>query len=286
MKTTSIRRSLLLVGMLTFHQFILADSQRPYLPEQQLQERSSMEDHSKQKQTENEQLQLKQLYDQQRTLRGITSEENVKATSAGERNAHTTVQNDENKEQQNVVERQERRRRELRERHVQQRGRIERILQERPDAAIDVIVTLDATIMGQESAAAASDFERTHAKIMSVNMSQYQAMQDDPTILLVEIDALVHPQQQQQDDDVDNDDKIFSLQYFGGQEQTPWGVAAVLQHDFTTIPSTPQPMVVTSTAGMRSSCSVKVCVIDSGCLVDHPDLVRWTLIDDVYVSKT
>lgn len=109
---------------------------------------------------------------------------------------------------------------------------------------------------------------------MTVNMSQYQAMQHDPTILLVEVDALVYPQQQQQQP---VESAVFSLQSMRGQEHTPWNVAAVLQHDFTTIPSTPQPMVVaasTSTTSMSGSCSVKVCVIDSGCLVDHPDLVR------------
>jgi hypothetical protein len=82
-------------------------------------------------------------------------------------------------------------------------------------------------------------FRRTHAVTMSVPASQVEALLQNPNVHFVEADAMAYPH----------------------AETQSWGLRAV-QADSATIPlpSTTSPCL-------------KICIVDSGLMVDHPDIV-------------
>jgi hypothetical protein len=82
-------------------------------------------------------------------------------------------------------------------------------------------------------------FERTNAVAMQIPISELDSLQDDPDVAYVEEDSIVH---------------LFA-------EKIPWGIPAIQAH--TTI--IPRP-------NTTNDC-FKICIIDSGLLVRHPDIV-------------
>jgi hypothetical protein len=82
-------------------------------------------------------------------------------------------------------------------------------------------------------------FERTNAVAMQIPVSELDSLQNDPDVAYVEEDSMVH---------------LFA-------ETIPWGIPAI-QADTTIIPR----------PNTNSDC-FKICIVDSGLLVRHSDIV-------------
>jgi hypothetical protein len=90
-----------------------------------------------------------------------------------------------------------------------------------------------------------SDFTRTNAKAMCVSESLYQSLINSPEVLFVELDA-----------------PVTTAQYtYSNGEAIPWGADRVLQSVWDEIP-------LPDEGG-----EIALCVVDSGLLVDHDDIV-------------
>jgi len=93
---------------------------------------------------------------------------------------------------------------------------------------------------GEEFKSIKSEFQRANAITKTILVSEFATYENDPNVDYIEID---HPVKQ------------FA-------EETPWGIAAV-QADV--------PMLI-PLSDPNEDC-FKICIIDSGLLVAHPDLV-------------
>jgi hypothetical protein len=82
-------------------------------------------------------------------------------------------------------------------------------------------------------------FERTNAVAMQIPVSELDSLQNDPDVAYIEEDSIVH---------------LFA-------EKISWGIPAI-QAGITIIPR----------PNMTNDC-FKICIVDSGLLVRHPDIV-------------
>lgn len=107
-----------------------------------------------------------------------------------------------------------------------------------------------------------SQLKRTNAVAMTIPKSQLEALVSDPDVLYVRQDNLVYPMQSTT---ATTSTSATSTEIIG------WGVIAVDADSDTTIPAAAAP-ASNQTAGSDSSC-FKVCVVDGGLLLSHPDIV-------------
>jgi hypothetical protein len=92
---------------------------------------------------------------------------------------------------------------------------------------------------GRRALSNVRQFERTNAVAMQISVGDLDSLQNDPDVAYVEDDSIVH---------------LFA-------EKVPWGIPAI-QADTTIIPR----------PNATNDC-FKICIVDSGLLVRHPDIV-------------
>jgi hypothetical protein len=112
------------------------------------------------------------------------------------------------------------------------------------DDAVNVIVGYKnraaiPNFEGRRPLSSIRQFDRTNAVAMQIPVSELDSLQDDPDVAYVEEDSMVH---------------LFA-------EKIPWGIPAI-QADTTIIPR----------PNTTNDC-FKICIVDSGLLVRHPDIV-------------
>jgi len=98
-----------------------------------------------------------------------------------------------------------------------------------------------------------TQFKRTNAVAMSITVEEWSELEQDPTVTYIEKDSMVYPQ--------------------SNGEEIPWGIEAVQGTSF----DIPLPDV-------ENDC-FKVCVIDSGLMVSHPDIVSANIITNFGVPR-
>lgn len=92
------------------------------------------------------------------------------------------------------------------------------------------------------------DYKYANAKVVTLPRSELAALQNDSRVAYWEEDFDVYPQQ------------VFQA------ETVPWGISTI-QADTTSIP-----------LADPNGC-FKVCIVDSGLLLPHPDIVRWPVYE-------
>jgi hypothetical protein len=112
------------------------------------------------------------------------------------------------------------------------------------DDVVDVIVGYKnraamPNFEGRMPSSNVRQFDRTNAVAMQIPISELNSLQDDPDVAYVEEDSIMH---------------LFA-------ETIPWGIPAIQAH--TTL--IPRP-------NTTDDC-FKICIVDSGLLVRHPDIV-------------
>jgi len=93
-----------------------------------------------------------------------------------------------------------------------------------------------------------SYYKRTAAVAVSVPADELDAIDNDEDVLYVEEDLRVFPH----------------------SETVPWGIQAIQASQPYSAKTIPLPQSNNKDVG----CRIKVCVVDSGLFVDHPDIVR------------
>jgi subtilisin family serine protease len=128
-----------------------------------------------------------------------------------------------------------------------------------PHDCMDVIVTV-ASFSGNtdpDLSLGTSDFQRTNAVAMScISLQTYTTLLNSPEVLLVEIDARMEPATQ-----TVQSSTAVNLTYVDGEVVT-WGASYVLQSMWDAIPD----------PNLQGP-DFAVCVVDSGLLVSHQDIV-------------
>jgi hypothetical protein len=97
-------------------------------------------------------------------------------------------------------------------------------------------------------------FERTNAMGLKVHKSQLESLLNDPAVAYVEHDRLMYPMA------------------VASSANDPWGLEVIQAHS-PNIPDGTPAQTQTS-----SNPCFKVCVVDGGLLVDHPDIVSYNRV--------
>lgn len=114
------------------------------------------------------------------------------------------------------------------------------------DELIDVIVSFKAA-RGNVDPDLTSDYTRTNAKVMrGITLELYNSLLDSDEVLAVDLDVHVST----------------ANTVYVNNEAVPWGADLILQSTWDGIPN-PSP----------SDPPMKICVVDSGLLLSHPDIV-------------
>lgn len=138
----------------------------------------------------------------------------------------------------------------IRERFLQQ----EQQQQHRSNSAcVDVIVTFVGARGNTDTSFGNSDFKRTNCKIMPcISPQVYDGLLQSSEVLAVELDEPVNPAQTT----------------WENGEAIPWGVDLAMQSSWNEIPGV-----------IQSSPPMSICVVDSGLLVAHQDIVSRRPLD-------
>lgn len=113
------------------------------------------------------------------------------------------------------------------------------------DELVTVVISYNPAVKYTRGYHVHSDFNRTVAKVETITKSELNAFLDDPLV-----------------DAVDEDVPAYPMSVFTEQgDELPWGISEV-KADSKSIPA-PDP----------SSDCFKICVVDTGVLVSHTDLV-------------
>lgn len=110
-----------------------------------------------------------------------------------------------------------------------------------------------------------SDFSRTAAIVRTIPVSELETLQNDPAVSFIEEDTAVYLQQQSTRDEALETDTLAG-------EVVPWGIKAV-QGDVDGIIPLPPPMNSTG-----NKCTISVCIVDTGIMLAHPDMVSLILV--------
>ena len=129
------------------------------------------------------------------------------------------------------------------------------------EGCIDVIVTFASGSGNVDHPEfGASDFTRTKAKAMRcVSETFYNSLFNTAEVLLVELDAKIEPAQ--------------ITPVIVNNEMIPWGATTILEDSWDAIPDPQTPTLNANSNGQANANAISICIVDSGLLVEHHDIV-------------
>lgn len=157
----------------------------------------------------------------------------------------------------------------LREKRLEADRKIrERFLNAGDQDCINCIVTFAERPGNVDSSFGSSDFERTNAKAMRcVTEAFYNSLLNSPEVLIVELDAKTEPATSSPPPVVENGERV------------PWGATMILENEWDAIPDPPLSNANDNANDNASVNPITICIVDSGLLVEHQDIVSGQKLD-------